>query len=148
MSHSVLFAVAPQLQSFTIEGSLLEESFENPITTGETHGALAQATSRLDPSLEYEVSRMQIRTHVVVPGIIIFVHTGDDGVGGRIGSWGETSRATSSRVVSCRRAGDDTAVEVAMGPVASLEVSWHGDDGGRGLSMKSLIQGVGSFIHH
>src|SRR5258705_2207346 len=99
MRHCVLFAMAPQLQSFTIKGSLLEESFENPITTWKMHGALAQAASRLDPGLKHEISRVEISTRIVVPVVVVFVHPGNNRVRGRIGSRGKTSSTTSTRVV-------------------------------------------------
>ncbi len=128
VSHRVLFAVAPQLRSFTIEGSLLEESFKNSIATWKAYGTLAQAASRLDPSLKQEVSRVKIRTHIVVPVVVVLVHPGNNRVRRRIGSRGETSSTAGTRMVGGRHASNHTAVKVAVGPVASLEVSWHDED--------------------
>src|SRR5258705_9474370 len=82
----------------------------------------------------------------MIPVVVIRVHSGNNGVGGGIRSGGKTSSPTSTRVIGGRHTSNHPAVEVAVGPVASLEVSRHGEDGVRRLSMRSLPQGVVSFI--
>src|SRR5258705_9859002 len=79
--------------------------------------------------LEQEVPRVQVGTSVVIPVVVLFVHPSDDGVRGRIGSRGETSSAASSGMVGCGHAGNDAAMEVAMSPVTSLEISGHYHEG-------------------
>src|SRR5258705_3829273 len=90
---------------------------------------------------------MEVGTRVMVPTVVFLVHSGDDSIRGGIRCWGKASSAASTRVVGGRHTGDHTAMEIAVSPVASLEISWHGKEGME-LSMRSLLYGVVSFIHH
>src|SRR5258705_5311579 len=110
------------------------------------HSPLAEMMRGLDPCLEDEVARVKVGPSIMIPLVIISVHSSNDGIGGGIRNGGEASGTTSPRMINVGHPRNHVAMKVAVCPVSSLEVSGHGDKGGK-LGMMSFPLGIRFFYN-